>query len=218
MGRWIGARAAAMIVGVVLLSSCGFAGSSSKPVTQSSTPPSVQIVAPSTTATSSAVSPTTSSSTIADPSDLPACAPSALSVSLVSSSAAAGSVIRTYAFTNRGASSCRLFGYPGLQMYGAQGQALQTLVARVTMAENIVPIAPGHEAWFVLQYPDATGYSGDSCPAAAELAVTPPGGYSSILVKGKAGAMEPYGGTVQNLACGSISVQPVTPPGTALSP
>ena len=207
------------ILGVGLLSACGFGTHlTSSPGAPPSTSPSVQAAASNTRSAPPLAPSSTGASPITNPSNLPSCTPSSLTLRLAGSVPALGSVIRVYAFTNHGSNACSLFGYPSLQMYNAQGQTIQTLITHVTMAENVVPIEPGGEAWFVIHYPDATGFAHDRCPASSEIAVTPPGASNSILIKGHAGIIEPFGGTAENLACGPIFVQPVTPQGTPPSP
>lgn len=98
-------------------------------------------------------------------------------------------------------------------MLTSTGSPLQTLVTRTVMAENLVTLKPHGQAWFVIQYPNTPAYSGQSCPTSGELAVAPPGTTETILVKGRAGAVAPYGAE-----CGQIDVQPVTPKGVPLSP
>ena len=138
------------------------------------------------------------------------CLTSQLSVRLVQIQGAAGSVTRTYEFTNEGATACTLYGYPGFQLLGPNGQKLSTTVARTPAPESSVTLVSGGHAWFTMQYPNRAGYGNLSCPTSAKLEVTPPNAYDFLTVAGQAGTIQAYGGTTTNLACGTIRVQPVT--------
>lgn len=127
-----------------------------------------------------------------------------------------GSVIRTYEFTNESATPCTLYGYPGFQLVGSNGQNLATTVTRTPASQSTVTLVSGGHAWFTMQYPSQTGYGNLSCPTSSKLEVTPPNAYRYLTVTGRAGTIQAYGGTTNNLQCGHLSVQPVT--GTPPSP
>jgi hypothetical protein len=141
------------------------------------------------------------------------CHSSQLHVKLGSAGAALGHIGQLVSFENVSATTCTLYGYPGLQMLDAAGRPIRTQVLRgiaytvPSVPERLVNLSPGHEASFDLGYDDATGYGNESCPGSARVEVTPPNAYTSITVVWH---MQPYGGgTIQHLHCGQITVSPV---------
>jgi hypothetical protein len=138
------------------------------------------------------------------------CTSDNLAVALVQEQAAAGSRIRIYSFTNQASASCTLYGYPGFQLLGQSDQPIATHVTWTPGPKRVIVLPPGGHAWFTMQYPAATGYGSLTCPTSSQLEVTPPNAYHSITVAGRGGTIRAYGGTTENLQCGSISVDPVT--------
>lgn len=137
------------------------------------------------------------------------CRSSQLSVHLLATEGAAGSVIRSYSFVNTGSTSCTLFGYPGLQLLGSSNSKLSTTVIRTPAAEQTVTLKPGQAAGFSMRFADQTGFGSLQCPTSVSLEVTPPNAYNYVTVTGQAGQIQAYGGTTQNLKCGEIDVKPV---------
>jgi hypothetical protein len=138
------------------------------------------------------------------------CRADELVVSLAGTEGAAGSIIRSYEFTNSGKTTCTLFGYPGLGLLGAQGQNLTTTVQREPAPESTVTLSPGGHAWFAIEYGDGTGYGNLTCPESSALEVTPPNAYHQLILKGAGGTIQAYGGTTSDLKCGLILIKPVT--------
>jgi hypothetical protein len=141
------------------------------------------------------------------------CHSSQLRVKLGPAGGALGHIGQLVSFENASATTCTLYGYPGLQMLNAAGRPIRTQVLRgiaytvPSVPERLVNIAPGHEASFDLGYDDATGYGNESCPTSARVELTPPNAYTPITVVWR---MQPYGGgTIQHLRCGQITVSPV---------
>ena len=174
--------------------------------THASTPPSSPPPSPAVPSTVAAV----------NPSNFPGCAAENLSVALVSQAVGANTHIRVYAFKNTGTDVCTLSGYPGAELLDAQGQPITTDEVQVTYQQNLITLNPEGQAWFVVQYPDSMGVNPSSCPASAELAITPPNSDIPIVLTGKAGTIRAYGST--RGACGQLDVQPVTAPGVPLDP
>jgi hypothetical protein len=98
-----------------------------------------------------------------------------------------------------------------MQLLGSNGQKLPTTVIRSSASEATVKLLPGTRAAFSLRFAHATGYGSASCPTSTSLEITPPNSYHSITVTGSGGQVQAYGGTVSNLKCGEIFVQPVVP-------
>jgi hypothetical protein len=124
-------------------------------------------------------------------------------------SGAAGTIEMTVAFTNRGASTCSLFGYPGMQLLDASGANLPTNVVRgggpqfpvaaANQPPRTVRNAPGATGSFGLSYSDVPVGNETSCPTSANAEITPPGNTAFVTV---ALAIAPCGG-------GTIHVSPV---------
>ncbi len=102
---------------------------------------------------------------------------------------AAGSQGGAFGLTNRGTVTCTLFGYPGMQLLGANGQPLPTTVIRGqyevvdAVPEQTVTLAPGAQARFYFMFSDTLGGGYPAvCPTAATVEVTPPGAYNHLVV------------------------------------
>jgi hypothetical protein len=115
------------------------------------------------------------------------------------------------ALKNTSASNCTLDGYPGLGMTGSNGASLTTTVVRkgsynfTAMAPTTVIISSGQSVYFNMGYSDVPTGSATSCPAAANLVITPPNAYTSVTIPAQ---LAPCGN-------GTIVVSPVF---TAASP
>jgi Protein of unknown function (DUF4232) len=105
-----------------------------------------------------------------------------LSLARPKSNGALGSVRLRFVFTNRSTATCKLFGFPGLQMLNKHHANLHTVVIRGT--SNVVPpepeldvvMTPGQHGSFYAGYSDVpTGTQ--TCPAASFLEVTPPNAF-----------------------------------------
>jgi hypothetical protein len=121
-----------------------------------------------------------------------------------SSNGALGSVGLRFTFTNRSATACRLFGFPGMRLL-SHGRALPTTVIRGTSnvvpfePENTVTIAPGGRASFFAGYSDVPTGS-QRCPSSTGANVWAPNDSRSIRVHFPA------------MACGGrITVSPLVP-------
>jgi hypothetical protein len=141
------------------------------------------------------------------------CHSNQLAVRIGSEGAALGHIGVKVRFVNISASTCALYGYPGLQMLGAADHALPTEVHRGVaytvpkIAERSVTLHPGASAAFDAGWDDATGYGLKKCPTSSRVLITPPDAYRSVKI---AWRIQPYGGgTIQHLRCGQITVSPV---------
>ncbi len=167
-----GLLSAGLLGAVALLAACG-------PKTQgtggsASAPPSVS---PAASTSAAAASPNPAASTSAA---VTGCATSALKVAVNTAKpgAAAGSIYYPVDFTNTSASTCTLFGYPGVSFVtGPSG----TLMGRAATRNPVKPaatvtLAPGQVAHATLQVAAAGNYSPAQCkPVTAHwLRVYPP--------------------------------------------
>lgn len=144
----------------------------------------------------------------------PGCAASELTPVFVDSSGAAGSIDVEYGFKNRSTQRCELQGYPTLRMLKASGGSLATTVLHAHGSWGItvkpVVVAPGSVAYFGIHFAAATGYGRLHCPTSAALRLTAPGTTTGLVLRGRSGRIQPYGGTTEHLHCGIVHVSAVT--------
>jgi len=135
------------------------------------------------------------------------------------SGAAAGSAGQTILFTNVGATTCSLSGYPGVAALDAGSnqvvQARRSLNGMlggvdVGTAVPVVALSPGQVASAEIEGGDSPTAPATSCPTYPAFLVTPPGETrSERITAGVAGANGPgFPG------CQTISVNPVVPGST----
>lgn len=127
----------------------------------------------------------------------PGCQSANLGVTAASSQGTAGSVYATVTFTNRGAQTCTLYGYPGVSAgtgspYHQVGFAAQE---NPSPPRELVTLPPGGVASAVLQVAEAGNYSAGQCRPrpTSELQVYPPNQtqalYTSYSATGCAGSV-----------------------------
>lgn len=129
---------------------------------------------------------------------VPRCRLSQLALAQPRSTGAAGSVRMRFVFTNVSATTCKLFGYAGMQLLNARGAALPTYVRRGT--SNVVPPEPETD---VVMTPSQhgsfyAGYSnvptaGQACKVSTSVEVTPPNDTKHFTLKL---AIAPCGGVI----------------------
>jgi Protein of unknown function (DUF4232) len=197
--RW---AATALVVGAAgLLASACSSGGSSTPTTSGST-----TTTGATTSTTSST--TTSSSTTTTSSTSSTCQPSQLSMAVGQGSGAAGTIAESIVMTNTSTTTCTMFGYPGMQLLDANGNALPTNVVRggatflsaaANQSPSTVTLAPGKVASFGLVYSDVPVGTQTSCPTSAKSEITPPNDTAFAVI---ALAISPCNG-------GTVHVSPV---------
>jgi hypothetical protein len=125
-----------------------------------------------------------------------------------------GTLTAEFGFTNRGAKSCSLRGYPRVQMLTDSGKLLATFDQAAPGAFGIdvktILLAPGATAYFGVMYADGTGYAKLTCPTSAALKFTPPQTTATVTLRGPGARIQPFGGTIQHLKCGIVRVTAVT--------
>ena len=115
------------------------------------------------------------------------CLVSHLALAQPTMNGAAGSIGLRFTFTNRSATTCTLFGYPGMGRLSTERHVIPTAVIRGT--STVVPpepvrtvlLAPGGHASFFAGYSDVPG--GAACPRSAYLEVTPPNAYDHFTLR-----------------------------------
>jgi Protein of unknown function (DUF4232) len=98
------------------------------------------------------------------------------------SNGAAGTIFSAWVFTNVSHATCRLYGYPGMQLYGRAGRPIPTTVKRnLSPGPSNVSLAPGASATFFSSYSDVS--SGPKpCTTSAVIAITPPNATASLFI------------------------------------
>jgi len=121
-----------------------------------------------------AVAPSSSSA----PAGPPACPTSSLQVKLGVGQGYAGGVYVVIDFTNTGASTCSLFGYPGVSLVKGPPYTQIGLAAKrsTTTPKKLVTLSPGATANALLQIVDALNYPSATCgpTKATALKIYPP--------------------------------------------
>jgi Protein of unknown function (DUF4232) len=131
-------------------------------------------------------------------SSTPRCRLHQLSLARPKSNGAAGSVRLRFVFTNTSASTCKLFGFPGLQMLNKHHANIHTKVIRGTSVvvppepELDVIMTPSQHGSFYAGYSDVpTGTQ--KCPTSSFLEVTPPNDFKHFTMALK---IAPCGGKI----------------------
>ncbi|MGH9096868.1 MAG: DUF4232 domain-containing protein [Acidimicrobiales bacterium] len=185
---------ASVCLGGLVLAACSSGSSTATTVT--TTTPTTKASTSSTTVPKGTTTTTSGTS---------GCATANLTAAIYGSSGAAGTIETTVALKNNLATSCTLSGYPGLGMTGSNGASLTTTVVRkgnypfTAMAPTTVTLAGGQQAFFNMGYSDVPTGSATSCPAAANLVITPPNSYTSMTIPAQ----------LQPCNNGTITVSPV---------
>jgi hypothetical protein len=197
--RWL----AALGVGTVCLlaSGCGSSGSPTTTTTSTSTT-TTTVPARSTTTVTGVPTTTTTTATAV-------CTGSNIGTSGTMAAAAAGHQGAVLLFVNHGATSCVLFGYPGVAGLNSSGaqvvQATRTLTGMmgglapgVTTVPRIT-LAPGQTASAVVEGTDVPSGTETSCPTYPTLLVTAPNTMVSVTVP------------LALPGCSGLQVHPVVP-------
>lgn len=111
---------------------------------------------------------------------------------------AAGTIRLRFVFTNTSSSTCKLFGFPGMQMLNAKHTAIPTHVHRGTghgvppEPETDVVMTPGQHGSFYAGYSDVPTGS-QKCRISTYVEVTPPNDFNHFTQKLK---IQPCGGNI----------------------
>jgi uncharacterized protein DUF4232 len=94
----------------------------------------------------------------------------------------AGTIHGAWVFTNLSTSSCDLFGYPSVQLYGQRGRPIPTTVKQtLPPAPTHVTLAPGASATFLSSYSDVISGS-HQCPTSSVVQITAPNAAASLFI------------------------------------
>lgn len=107
---------------------------------------------------------------------------------------AAGNRYGALSLANRGA-TCRIYGYPGMQLYDAAGHALPTNVVRTSgTTPTLVTLVSGATAWAEMHWSVVNGtgdnQNGQCQPTSSSAQVTPPDETTQLTVPIKIYACE----------------------------
>lgn len=95
---------------------------------------------------------------------------------------AAGTIRRAWVFTNISGTTCKLYGYPGMQLFGKAGRPFPTTVKRtLAPGPTTVTLTPGASATFISSSSDIPSGSG-SCPMSAVAQITAPNAVASLFI------------------------------------
>jgi hypothetical protein len=192
--------AAGVLVIAVLAAACS-SGPSSTGTTTSTRPPATTTTGGSGTSTSTSGPATTTTSG----GGTAACAATQLAGGLTGGNGAAGTIETTVVLRNTSASTCRMSGYPTLQMVDGSGGALPTIsvdgghYSFTSQVPASVTLAAGQAGSFNIGYSDVPTGTETSCPTSAALQITPPAANGHVTVSA---SLSPCGG-------GTLVVSPI---------
>lgn len=139
------------------------------------------------------------------------CASSQLELVPGRGGAAAGTAMRDFALVNASAASCRLHGWPSLQLVLGNGRVITPRVVRDHYygPEHMLPartirLGSGGAASFRIAEPDGTGFGIQTCRTVKTLLVTPPGTSKAFAVPHGAFYCAPYGLSEVPLVAGRV--------------
>ncbi len=179
------AAAALACLATLALAGCGSSASSSAPATPAS---SASSSSPAPAASTSAPAPVSSPSSAVSPAVVgaQACPDGSLKVTQGLGQGYAGGTYEVIDFTNTSASTCTLYGYPGVSLVSGPPYVQIGLAAKrqSTTPATVVTLAPGAAANATLQIVDALNFPTATCsPAAAtDLQVFPPGQTAAVYL------------------------------------
>jgi hypothetical protein len=186
-------RAAALASTCGLIAACGFiaaCGSTTAQGAASAQPVTSRPASGSAGGTSRQATAASSTVPTSSPAGTAGCLVGGLQAQLGASQGTAGTIYQVIVLTNTSASSCTMYGYPGVSFVKGQGGsevgAPATRNTAVKAAQ--LTLAPGGKASVLLAVHDAGAYP-DCRPASVDwLRIYPPGDYGSLYVQYKAQA------------------------------
>jgi hypothetical protein len=176
------AAAAALAGAGTLLTACGTAGPA-----PSATATVTQTIPASAGAASSASTAAPAASTATTPTGPPGCLATGLQAQLGVSQGTAGTIYQVVVLTNTSATTCTLYGYPGVSFVtGVGGSQVGAPATRDPVVPAVhVTLAPGGKADTLLAVVDAGAISPSKCQLTNVhwLRIFPPGDYGAVYVQ-----------------------------------
>jgi hypothetical protein len=171
--------------GVLLATGCGTSPTPTPtPTPTAPTPVTVTVTAPPPGQTT-APPPSAPASESVEPGGTPRCTTAELRGTLGTGDAGAGSVYRPLLFTNTGARTCALRGFPGVSYVGgADGHQVGPAAQEVGGRGGAVTLRPGGQAAATVQFVQVVNFDAAVCtPTPVRgLRVYPPGDTASLFV------------------------------------
>jgi len=197
------ASACGLIAVCAFVAACGSAAPEAAPAQSVTSGPGS---AGSTSTPATAATGTTASGTPAAPAGTAGCLASGLQAQLGASQGTAGTIYQVIVLTNTSASSCTLYGYPGVSFVNGQGGSQVGAPATRNPAVKAakLTLAPGGKANALLAVHDAGAYPDCQLTNVDWLRIYPPGDYGSLYVQYKAQ-------TCANTAKSILTVTAVSP-------
>jgi Domain of unknown function (DUF4232) len=186
-------RAAAALASTCgLLAACGFIAACGSTAAPSAAPAQSATSSPgsaaSTPGATTSAAGTAATSSPAAQSGTAGCRASDLHAQLGGSQGTAGTIYQVIVLTNTSASSCTLFGYPGVSFVTSEGgsQVGAPATRNPAVRSTQLTLAPGSKANALLAIHDAGAYPDCRLTSADWLRIYPPGDYGSLYVRYKA--------------------------------
>jgi hypothetical protein len=207
----------ALAAAAAVLAACGgsSSGAGAGPApTPTPTPTHTQPPTPSSPPVTVTASPTRTKTVTAKPKPsktpkVSPCGTGALSASLGQSQGAAGSFYMALVLTNKGSTTCTMFGYPGVSYISSSGAAVGQPASEIKGHEATVTLKPGAAASTLLHQPNPLVFQPADChkKKAAGIRIFPPGQTVSLTVKKSTAVC-----TTTNGRSGVTPMQPGTNP------
>jgi hypothetical protein len=152
---------AALAIAVAGCGSNGTTGASSSPSNTGSSSSTSSASTPTSASSPTTSAPTSGGATAA--AGKPSCTTNDLKAKVGQSEGAAGSIYVTLDFTNTSASTCTMYGYPGVSLANGTTQVGPGATRSTTTAASLVTLAPDATANAVVQVADAGNYPASTC-------------------------------------------------------
>jgi hypothetical protein len=179
-----------LIAVCAFVAACGSSAPQGAAPAQSATSGPGSGSAGSTSASATAATGTAASSTPAAPAGTgtAGCLASGLQAQLGASQGTAGTIYQVIVLTNTSASSCTLYGYPGVSFVNGQGgsQVGAPATRNPAVKAGKLTLAPGGKANALLAVHDAGAFPDCRLTSVDWLRIYPPGDFGSIYVQYKA--------------------------------
>jgi Domain of unknown function (DUF4232) len=192
MDRTIGRMTRIFFIAAGVVAVLGLAAGCGGGAKEAGTVPTGQGTRQQMTSTDQAVA-TSPSSTTGSTVSLPLCKDRTSTVEVDTQQGAAGTIMTTWRATNTSSSSCRSFGYPGMDFHAANGwldvQVERGGVDVINQAPAPVVLEPGESLYFVSLWGDVDTQAGP-CKQFDRVKVTLPDNFASARLDAK-GCVDP---------------------------
>ncbi len=207
--------ATAAVIAALIGAGCGGSASTSNQTGTRSTV-TVTVTTPSSTSPPSGtdtgpLTNTTATQTSTTRKLASACRASDLTPVYLGSNGAAGTIVLGFALKNTGATTCRTYGWPGVQFLSSSGATLPTGSVRTTgdvvgsTPATVLTLKAGEEASFRMVTSDM-GPNGSACPTASDLQIYAPD--DTVKMKVSVAGVA---------ACGKATLSPLMPGASAFA-